>query len=160
MRRVLGAFSTVLAIIIVVWLEWDLRRRARQVVEQQILDEPQRHRLLKRISFVLLPWAGRDGEETLPELFDTAQSKLAASRFLRVRKLVVHRSSTSSTRRRRTHRARAEDVYEILCNDVVLPLDMSIGAVRQYVWRQSGELTTCYRRNRDMTAYRGAGRHK
>jgi WD repeat-containing protein 48 len=51
-------------------------------------------------------------------------------------------------------RPRAEDLYEILCNDVVLPLDMSIAAVRQYVWRQSTELTMCYRRNREMAAYR------
>jgi WD repeat-containing protein 48 len=53
-------------------------------------------------------------------------------------------------------RPRAEDLYEILCNDVVLPLDMSIAAVRQYVWRQTTELTMCYRRNRDMSAYRGS----
>lgn len=51
-------------------------------------------------------------------------------------------------------RPRAEDLYEILCNDVVLPLDMNIAAVRQYVWRQSTELTMCYRRNRAMSAYR------
>lgn len=54
-------------------------------------------------------------------------------------------------------RPRAEDLYEILCNDVVLPLDMSIAAVRQFVWRNSNELTMCYRRNRAMVAYRTKG---
>lgn len=39
-----------------------------------------------------------------------------------------------------------EDVYELLCNDNVLPLTMTIGAVRHYVWRQSGELMMYYRR--------------
>ncbi|KAJ7446692.1 hypothetical protein FB451DRAFT_1536921, partial [Mycena latifolia] len=104
-----------------------------------------------KISFVLLPWVGRDGEETLPELLNTAQSKLTASRFLRVRKLVVHvqeKLDKLDPPPPDAPRPRAEDLYEILCNDVVLPLDMSIGAVRQYVWRQSGELTMCYRRNR------------
>lgn len=41
---------------------------------------------------------------------------------------------------------RAEDIYEILCNDVVLPLDMTLAAVRQYIWRQAPELTMYYRR--------------
>lgn len=41
---------------------------------------------------------------------------------------------------------RAEDVYEILCNDMVVPLDMTLAAVRQYIWRQAAELTMYYRR--------------
>lgn len=41
---------------------------------------------------------------------------------------------------------RAEDMYEILCNDVLLPLDMTLAAVRQHVWRQSTELVMHYRR--------------
>lgn len=41
---------------------------------------------------------------------------------------------------------RAEDLYEILCNDMVLPLDMTLAAVRQYIWRQAAELTMYYRR--------------
>ncbi|KAJ7252791.1 hypothetical protein B0H12DRAFT_1233874 [Mycena haematopus] len=112
-----------------------------------------------KISFVLLPWVGKDGsEEQLPELLNTTQSKLTASRFLRVRKLVAHvqeKLEKIDPPPLAAPRPRAEDLYEILCNDVVLPLDMSIAAVRQYVWRQSTELTMCYRRNRDMVAYRG-----
>lgn len=48
---------------------------------------------------------------------------------------------------------RAEDVYEILCNEQVLPLDMTLAAVRQFVWRQAGELVMSYRRKprRDST---------
>lgn len=41
---------------------------------------------------------------------------------------------------------RAEDEYEILCNEVTLPLGMSLAAVRQYVWKQPAELTMHYRR--------------
>jgi len=41
---------------------------------------------------------------------------------------------------------RAEDIYEILCNDMVLPLDMTLAAVKQYIWRQAAELTMYYRR--------------
>lgn len=36
--------------------------------------------------------------------------------------------------------------YEITCNDVLLPLGMSLAAVRQYVWKQSTELIMYYRR--------------
>ena len=41
---------------------------------------------------------------------------------------------------------RAEDVYEILCNEQVLPLDMTLAAVRQFIWRQAAELVMYYRR--------------
>jgi WD repeat-containing protein 48 len=41
---------------------------------------------------------------------------------------------------------KAEDAYEILCNDVVLPLDMTLAAVRQFIWRNAGELVMHYRR--------------
>ncbi|KAH9931751.1 hypothetical protein B0H21DRAFT_699788 [Amylocystis lapponica] len=125
-----------------------------------------------KISFVLLPFPNKDPNgEQLPELLNTTQSKLTASRFLRVRKLTSHvqdkldklagshaptspntpRSSLdtrslSSARSRDETRPRAEDLYEILCNDVVLPLDMTLAAVRQYVWRQSVELSMYYRR--------------
>ncbi|KAH9850509.1 hypothetical protein C2E23DRAFT_887394 [Lenzites betulinus] len=141
---------------------------------------------ITKISFVLLPYKESDGEQ-LPELLNTAQSKLTASRFLRVRKLTNHvqdkldrlaagthspgnsatasvsaaatpRSSfdarsMSSTRTRGEHaepRPRAEDQYEILCNDVVLPLDATLATVRQFVWRQSSELVMHYRRKRQV----------
>ncbi|KAG9008693.1 hypothetical protein FRB93_006239 [Tulasnella sp. JGI-2019a] len=42
--------------------------------------------------------------------------------------------------------ARPEDVYELICNDTVLPMTMTIGAIRHYVWRQGGDLTMYYRR--------------
>ncbi|TFK59698.1 WD40 repeat-like protein [Pluteus cervinus] len=44
--------------------------------------------------------------------------------------------------------ALSEELYEVLCNDVILPLDMTLAAVRQYVWRQGGELVMYYRRRR------------
>ncbi|KAI0820850.1 hypothetical protein BC628DRAFT_1422525 [Trametes gibbosa] len=141
---------------------------------------------ITKISFVLLPYNEPDGEQ-LPELLNTAQSKLTASRFLRVRKLTNHvqdkldrlaagthspgnpispsvsaaatpRSSfdarSMSSRTRGDHaspRSRAEDQYEILCNDVVLPLDATLATVRQFVWRQSSELVMHYRRKRQTT---------
>ncbi|EEB94451.1 hypothetical protein MPER_06734 [Moniliophthora perniciosa FA553] len=121
-----------------------------------------------KVSFILLPWPSKDGEgEQLPELLNITQSKLTASRWLRVRKLVNHvqdklekiasssnvavsssaRVSIDSQNQSGQHasKPRAEDVYEILCNDVLLPLDMTLAAVRQYVWRQASELTMYYR---------------
>ncbi|KAK7054336.1 hypothetical protein VNI00_003530 [Paramarasmius palmivorus] len=121
-----------------------------------------------KVSFILLPWPSKDGEgEQLPELLNITQSKLTASRWLRVRKLVNHvqdkldkiasntnvatpgspRTSIESQSQNGQHvnKPRAEDVYEILCNDVLLPLDMTLAAVRQYVWRQASELTMYYR---------------
>ncbi|KAK7696520.1 hypothetical protein QCA50_001178 [Cerrena zonata] len=119
-----------------------------------------------KVSFVLLPYPGKEGAETLPELLNTSQSKLTASRFLRVRKLTHHvqdkldkimggLASAVSTPRssfdirspsRNDGRPRPEESFEILCNDMVLPLDMTLAAVRQFVWRSSGELVMHYRR--------------
>ncbi|KAF7309790.1 WD-REPEATS-REGION domain-containing protein [Mycena indigotica] len=105
-----------------------------------------------KLSFVLLPWIDKDNQDDqLPELLNTTQSKLTASRFLRVRKLLVHvqeKLEKLEPPPPDAARTRPEDLYEILCNDLVLPLDMSIAAVRQYVWRQSAELIMHYRRNR------------
>ncbi|KAJ3840110.1 hypothetical protein EV361DRAFT_944237 [Lentinula raphanica] len=123
---------------------------------------------LVKISFVLLPWPNKDPDGTqLPELLNIQQSKLTANRWLRVRKLVNHvqdklekfaaSSPTSAATSPRTsiesqyphgQRPPAEELYEILCNDVLLPLDMSLAAVRHYVWRQPTELTLYYRLKR------------
>ncbi|KAJ3523495.1 hypothetical protein NM688_g8721 [Phlebia brevispora] len=129
-----------------------------------------------KISFVLLPFPTRGPhEEQLPELLNTAQSKLTASRFLRVRKLTHHvqdklekiaaagsrihtaantprssldaRSMSSVGKPREgDSRARPEEQFEILCHDTVLPLDMTLAAVRQFIWRQSSELIMFYRK--------------
>jgi len=45
-------------------------------------------------------------------------------------------------------RPRAEDIYEIICNDMVLPLGMTLAVVRQYVWKSSAELVLYYKRKR------------
>jgi len=126
-----------------------------------------------KISFVLLPYPNDDPDgEQLPELLNTAQAKLTASRFLRVRKLTYHvqekleklaggkavMDSPRSSLEARTvssgtrsigggeNRVRAEEHFEIMCNDALLPLDMTLAAVRQYVWRSSSELVMHYRR--------------
>ncbi|KAF5393440.1 hypothetical protein D9757_000632 [Collybiopsis confluens] len=124
---------------------------------------------LVKVSFILLPWPSKDPDSTqLPELLNIQQSKLTASRWLRVRKLVYHvqdkldklaatnlnavsvssRSSIDSQHPRPS----AEDLYEILCNDTLLPLDMSLATVRHYVWRQPSELTLYYRLKRSATS--------
>jgi hypothetical protein len=42
--------------------------------------------------------------------------------------------------------SRAVDSLEILCDDMVLPVNMTLAAVRHYIWRQPGELVMHYRR--------------
>ncbi|PPR05551.1 hypothetical protein CVT24_003290 [Panaeolus cyanescens] len=135
-----------------------------------------------KISFVLMPWNKDPDVEPLPELLNTAQSKLTASRYLRIRKVLQHvqdkldkvapgssaNSVRSSTRTPHasdpTHttidgslhephahaleRPRPEDVYEILCQEALLPLGMTLAAVKQYVWRSGNELVLHYRRKK------------
>ncbi|KAH9475511.1 UBP9-binding protein [Psilocybe cubensis] len=121
---------------------------------------------LAKLSFVLMPWNKDPDVEPLPELLNTTQSKLTANRYLRVRKIVNHvqdklekmahgsragsiRSSIEDSQTgSKAPRPRAEDEFEILCNEVVLPLGMSLAAVRQYVWKSGNELVMHYRRKR------------
>jgi WD repeat-containing protein 48 len=145
-----------------------------------------------KVGFVLVPYPAKNGDQ-LPELLNASQSKLTASRSLRVRKLLNHvrmhcflltptltspqvqdklekmsqtpphsphnalptgqtpRHTPKSTPRSSwgSHhgaKPKAEDLYEILCHDAVLPLDMTLAAVRQFVWRSSDELELHYRR--------------
>lgn len=131
-----------------------------------------------KIGFVLLPLqSGVSGDEVLPELVNTTQTKLSASRFLRVRKLAAHvqdkierrsltasphpsprssmdvhggysRAPTAIAHEHHQHRLPPEDLWEIICNDTVLPINMTLAAVRQYVWRQAGDVVLYYRRRR------------
>ncbi|KAF8493727.1 WD40 repeat-like protein [Russula emetica] len=154
-----------------------------------------------KVQFALLP-----GEESLPELVNPNQTKLSASRFLRVRKLAAHvqeriealgagspgppssqhtspRSSSSldpphNQNQNRSPRtiltapqaaaaavlheqqnklpsdqplSRPDELWEIVCNETVLPHNMTLAVVRQHVWRQSGEVVLHYRRKRPQT---------
>jgi WD repeat-containing protein 48 len=57
---------------------------------------------------------------------------------------------------RSNHRhLRLDDLWEISCNDTVLPPNMTLAVVRQYVWRQSGEVVLHYRRRRSAAAMHG-----
>jgi len=56
-----------------------------------------------------------------------------------------HRAHTPSPRSH-THPHLPEEIYEILCDEAVVPWYMTLAAVRQYIWRQNGELVLSYRR--------------
>ncbi|KAH9987605.1 hypothetical protein BJV74DRAFT_841112 [Russula compacta] len=125
-----------------------------------------------KIQFALLP-----GEEHLPEIVNPTQTRLSASRFLRIRKLAAHvqervdalgisalgpviahahasaRPSLDARNQssRPQPRSSNDDLWEIVCNDTVLPPNMTLAVVRQYVWRQSGEVVLHYRRKRSAT---------
>ncbi|KAI9461530.1 hypothetical protein F5148DRAFT_1214939 [Russula earlei] len=47
---------------------------------------------------------------------------------------------------------RPSDLWEIVCNDTVLSPNMILAVVRQYVWRQGGEVVLHYRRKQTATA--------
>lgn len=110
--------------------------------------------------------------------FCRSQSKLTASRFLRIGKIVAHvkeklesvnaptnaaagstasltatqdTSSEPGTEGLHALRPKSNEEYEILCNDVVLPADMTLAVARQFVWKQMGtELVLSYRIKREQ----------
>ncbi|KAH8824754.1 hypothetical protein DL96DRAFT_1614982 [Flagelloscypha sp. PMI_526] len=140
------------------------------VLEYLLLNKlPENITTPAKLSFVMCPYVPKeeDNIEQLPELLNTAQSKLTASRYLRVRKLAAHvqekldrlaataAAAAAAAANQPTSdplppneqrgKPKAEDLYEILCGDVLLPLDMTLAQVRQYVWKQAGELVLHYR---------------
>ncbi|KAJ1305523.1 hypothetical protein OPQ81_000530 [Rhizoctonia solani] len=106
----------------------------------------------QKMGFLLLPWKG--GKEVLPELVGS-QSRLTASRFLRISKVVqyVHDKLLNGARERQAQEASEKSDplleegrdYEVLCNEQVLNIGMTLAAVRQFVWRNAGELVMHYR---------------
>ncbi|KAI0027988.1 hypothetical protein K488DRAFT_15837, partial [Vararia minispora EC-137] len=109
-----------------------------------------------KLSFVLLPWKARgEGEEALPELLNTSVSFFASLLVQDKLDCLAAASSTHPTPSPRSsvdthslshspHARKAEEVWEILCNDVILPLNMTLAVIRQYVWKQTAELTMHY----------------
>lgn len=47
---------------------------------------------------------------------------------------------------------RAEQLYELLCHGVLIPNDMTLATVKQFMWRQGGELVMEYRRKQSRRA--------
>ena len=49
-------------------------------------------------------------------------------------------------------------MWEIVCNETVLPHNMTLAVVRQHVWRQAGEVVLHYRRSKRLvTSTQGKG---
>ncbi|CAE6451253.1 unnamed protein product [Rhizoctonia solani] len=106
----------------------------------------------QKMGFLLLPWKG--GRDILPELVGS-QSRLTASRFLRVSKVAqyVHDKLLNAANERQMQEPMEKPYslpeedreYEVLCNEQVLSVGMTLAAVRQYVWRNAGELIMHYR---------------
>ncbi|EAU81628.2 hypothetical protein CC1G_02644 [Coprinopsis cinerea okayama7 len=123
---------------------------------------------LQKMSFVLLPWNKDPDQEPLPELLNSyVQDKLekatsAESRAGSIRSSVDSHHAAQQQQQQhqgnRSPRLRPDEQYEILCNEAVLPVDMTLAAVRQYVWRQSAELVMYYRRKVSTLSQSQSGR--
>ncbi|KAG8737941.1 hypothetical protein FRC10_007521 [Ceratobasidium sp. 414] len=94
----------------------------------------------QKMGFMLLPWKG--AKEVLPELIGS-QSRLTASRFLRVSKVLMYVRDKLLMADEGPNPPERE--YEVLCNEQVLSKGATLAAVRQYVWRNAGELVMHYR---------------
>jgi hypothetical protein len=67
-----------------------------------------------------------------------------------------HHQTSGNTRHRKSSRAaieeegsvqkKPEDLYELLCNDVVIPNSMTLAAVKHFRWKSGGELVMEYRK--------------
>ena len=106
-------------------------------------QEANRTRTLLRITLRQTLTPHLQVQDKLDKLSGGAQSPANLST---PRSSIERRSIASGRGREHDGRPRPEEQYEILCNDALLPLDMTLAAVRQFVWRQSAELVMHYRR--------------
>ena len=78
----------------------------------------------------------------------TPRSSIDTSRAARSGGAASHAGPLSTTTMDSdgSRKPRPEDIYELLCNDVVLPLNMTLATIRHYVWRSSAEVLLHYRK--------------
>jgi len=100
-----------------------------------------------KVSFYLNPFTPCDDE--LPQLPHFG-NKLNAIRILTIRKVVTYVISKLNLQLPVSENPEIptvnEDYIEILCNDKVLPPDMSLATIKQFLWKSSDELTLFYRK--------------
>jgi WD repeat-containing protein 48 len=58
-----------------------------------------------------------------------------------------HRASRATIEEEKAAEKRPEELYELLCNGVLLSNEMTLAAVKQYRWKGAGELVMEYRRH-------------
>lgn len=111
-------------------------RHLPQWVVDLVRDGKGQSRELVKISFSLEPDEGSD----LPLLPNTT---LNAPKVLRVRKVMSYLAK--ELRHPITETVYEQNQFEILCNGKVLPMSMSLAAVRQFRWRSPDDLKLFYR---------------
>ncbi|GAA5922447.1 uncharacterized protein JCM15063_003305 [Sporobolomyces koalae] len=123
-----------------------------------------------KVSFVLHPWK-QEGQQSLPDL-PNANARLTANRSLRVRKVCAYIADKLDLRRPsrapsimdglntlEAHPAPAvgnslfgefnpEQDIEILVNDQVLPVNVTLATIRHCLWKNGGDVILSYRSSR------------
>jgi hypothetical protein len=62
---------------------------------------------------------------------------------------VRHRKASRATIEEETRaKKRPEDLYELMCDDMPIPNEMTLAAVKKFKWKGGGELVMEYRRRR------------
>eukprot|EP01137_Pigoraptor_chileana_P003299 Opistho-2@43278 len=98
----------------------------------------------QKVQFLLVPQAG-SGDATLPPMPEGVQSKLTAHRVLKVKRVCKY--VTEKLGLQLPDDCGPDDVVEILCGDRVMPAQLNIATIRQFVWKGAGDdLTFTYRR--------------
>jgi WD repeat-containing protein 48 len=61
---------------------------------------------------------------------------------------VRHRKASRATIEEARTEKRPEDLYELMCDDIPIPNEMTLAAVKKFKWKGGGELVMEYRRKR------------
>ncbi|KAL2146121.1 hypothetical protein VTI28DRAFT_5214 [Corynascus sepedonium] len=105
-----------------------------------------------KISFVLLPW-----RDTLPHLAPAAgatdgNNRLNANRMLRVKKILAYVAERidpppEGEEVAKPDALKPEEYLELYCNDQLLPIKMTLAALRTHVWRGGNDIILHYKAN-------------
>ncbi|KAF6820367.1 UBP9-binding protein [Colletotrichum musicola] len=98
-----------------------------------------------KVSFVLQPW-----QNSLPDIASTdGNNRLNANRMLRVKKILAYVAERieTPTESPEPDALMPHEYLELICNDQVLPITMTLATLRTHIWKGSSDVQLFYKAN-------------
>ncbi|KAG0139612.1 hypothetical protein CROQUDRAFT_666249 [Cronartium quercuum f. sp. fusiforme G11] len=96
-----------------------------------------------KVTFVLLPMVEEEEEKDRLKELPNGNARLTASKVLRIRKVFIY--VTQKLEIQMNQNQKSEEIIELFCNGTSLDWNMSLGAVKQFIWRKGGDVEILYR---------------
>ncbi|KAK3686767.1 hypothetical protein LTR37_019482 [Vermiconidia calcicola] len=102
-----------------------------------------------KVSFILEPYADKDGGGGLPSIAADGNNRLNANRMLRARKILgyVAERVEGVKPKEEGEELRPEEYLELWCQGQLVPPTMTLATIRSHLWRGGGDIVLYYKAN-------------